>query len=231
MAHVDFTYSEFSVFKFIVVYFFSSKKSWKISCCMRGQILCTIPATRARVFAHIYFALLKRKKNQSAIFIPIAKNNKTFAVNLEYYRWYHRTCNSVLIIITYLMTSELFFYPWIVKYFTNCLHWNKSERYSGRLEKSKIEPFTKIHAFFISKTLISKARLKLAKNYAKAKQHSEAKLLQLENYSLFSSMLSSKNRRYYKKCIKNKYVYSNEIIRLMKMKMRLKMKNRSYRCD
>ena len=129
------------------------------------------------------------------------------------------------------MTSESFFYPWIVKCFTNCLYWNKSERYSGRLEKSKIQPFTKIHAFFISKTLISKARLKLAKNHAKAKQHSEAKLLQLENYSLFSSMLSSKNRRYYKKCIKNKYVYSNEIIRLMKMKMRLKMKNRSYRCD
>ena len=54
--------------------------------------------------------------------------------------------------------------------------------------------------FYISNTFISNARLKLAKNLAKAKQHSEAELLLLENYSLSSSMLSSKhNRRYSKK--------------------------------
>ena len=46
--------------------------------------------------------------------------------------------------------------------------------------------------FFISNTFISKARLKLAKNPANAKQHSEAELLPFENYSHSSFMLSSK---------------------------------------
>ena len=45
--------------------------------------------------------------------------------------------------------------------------------------------------------------MKLVKNQAKAKQHPETELLALENYSLFSSMLSSKNNsRYSKKCTK-----------------------------
>ena len=42
-------------------------------------------------------------------------------------------------------------------------------------------------------TYISKARLKLAKNQANAKQHPEAELLLFANYSHSSSMLSSKN--------------------------------------
>ena len=45
---------------------------------------------------------------------------------------------------------------------------------------SKIPPnnFTAmVHIFFISSTFISNARLKLAKNQAKAKQHPEAELL------------------------------------------------------
>ena len=47
-------------------------------------------------------------------------------------------------------------------------------------------------------------KLKLAKNQAKAKQPPEAELLLFENYSLSSSMLSSKtNLRYSKKCAKN----------------------------
>ena len=46
--------------------------------------------------------------------------------------------------------------------------------------------------FFISNTFISNARLKLAENQAKAKQHSEAKLWLFENYSYSSSTLSSK---------------------------------------
>ena len=55
----------------------------------------------------------------------------------------------------------------------------------------------------ISKTFISNDRLKLVKNQAKAKQHSEAKLLLFENYLLFSSTLSSKNnKRYSKNCTK-----------------------------
>ena len=47
--------------------------------------------------------------------------------------------------------------------------------------------------FDISSTFISNTRLKLVKNQTKAKQHSEAELLLLENYSLSSSTLSSKN--------------------------------------
>ena len=55
--------------------------------------------------------------------------------------------------------------------------------------------------------------LKLAKNQAKAKKHSETELLLIENYSLSSCTLSSKsNRRYSKKCTKNKYVCLNELM-------------------
>ena len=49
-----------------------------------------------------------------------------------------------------------------------------------------------LHAFFISNTFITNARLKRAKNQARAKQHPEAELLQFENYSLSTSTLSSK---------------------------------------
>ena len=81
------------------------------------------------------------------------------------------------------------------------------------------------HTFFISN-----ARLKLGKNQAKAKQHSEAELMLFKNYSLYLSTLSSKNnRRYSIKCAKNKCVCFNGIISLMTMKIRLKMKNRSHR--
>ena len=49
-------------------------------------------------------------------------------------------------------------------------------------------------AFFISNISASNARLKLARNQANAKQHPEAELLALENYSHYSS-------RYYPKII------------------------------
>ena len=63
-----------------------------------------------------------------------------------------------------------------------------------------------------------------------AKQHSEHELLLFENYSLSLSMLLFKNnRRYSKKCRKNKYVCLNEVISLMTMEMRLEMKKRSRR--
>ena len=80
--------------------------------------------------------------------------------------------------------------------------------------------------FFISKTFfISNTSLKLAKNQAKYKQHAEAKLLLFENYSLSSSVLSSKNnRRYSKKYAENKSVGFNKIMQLITMKMRLQMK-------
>ena len=52
---------------------------------------------------------------------------------------------------------------------------------------------TVLHAFlYVSNTFISNARLKLAKNQAKAEQHPEAELFPFENYSLCSSTWSSK---------------------------------------
>ena len=48
---------------------------------------------------------------------------------------------------------------------------------------------------------------KLQKSQAKAKQHAEAEFLLFENDLISSCRLSSKyNRRYSKKCTKNKYV-------------------------
>ena len=53
----------------------------------------------------------------------------------------------------------------------------------------------------------------MAKKQAKAKQHPDAELLLFENYLLSLSTLSSKNnRRYSKKCAKNKCVYLNNHI-------------------
>ena len=61
-----------------------------------------------------------------------------------------------------------------------------------------------MNAFFISTTFVGNRRPKLAKNQAKAKQHSEAELLLFENNPHSSSKLSSKNNRTYsKKCTKN----------------------------
>ena len=75
------------------------------------------------------------------------------------------------------------------------------------------EKISKIHAFFISDTFISNARLNLAKNQAKAKQQAEAEPLLFENSLLSSSTLSSKNsRRHSKKCSKSKYLCLNVLI-------------------
>ena len=58
------------------------------------------------------------------------------------------------------------------------------------------KPYT---LFFISKTFISNARLKLVKNQANAKQHTEAELLLSENYSHSLHTLSFKNNGTYSK--------------------------------
>ena len=81
--------------------------------------------------------------------------------------------------------------------------------------------------FFVRNTLINNAKLKLAKNQAKAKQQPEAELLLFESYSLLSSKISSKNSREYSK----KYTKTRAFVLmrlLMTMKMSLKMKNRSH---
>ena len=54
----------------------------------------------------------------------------------------------------------------------------------------------------MSNTFISNARLKLAKNQAKAKQHPEAELLLFEIFLLSSSTLSSKCIRRFQKIYK-----------------------------
>ena len=87
-----------------------------------------------------------------------------------------------------------------------------------------------LHAFFISNSFISIARLKLAKNQASVKQHPEAELLALENYSHSLFMLSTKNNRtILKNKRKNKCVCTYKII-ITKMKMKMKRK-RSHRCN
>ena len=90
-----------------------------------------------------------------------------------------------------------------------------------------------IHFFSINSTFVSNTRLKLAKDWAKAKQHTEPELLLLQNYLFSSSTLSSKNNRAYsKKCAKKQvclFVYFNEIIWLIIMKV--KKKNRSHKYD
>ena len=73
--------------------------------------------------------------------------------------------------------------------------------------------------------------LKLANNQANAKQDPEAELLTLENYSRSSPTLSNnKNRTYKQKISKNKQknncVCIHEIIRLIIMKMRMRIKKR-----
>ena len=55
--------------------------------------------------------------------------------------------------------------------------------------------YASLHAFFISNTFISNAKLKLAKKQANAKQHPEAELLTSKNYWHSSSTLSSNNSR------------------------------------
>ena len=62
--------------------------------------------------------------------------------------------------------------------------------------------------FYISNTFTGNPRLKLAKNWAKAKQHTICEFSLFGNYLLSSSTLLSKySRRYSKKCTWNKCVY------------------------
>ena len=76
---------------------------------------------------------------------------------------------------------------------------NFIEVYSEPSRASKMEHFVEIQPFFIVNTFMSNARLKLAKKQAHAKQNPDADLLLFENYSHFSSTLSSKNNRTYSK--------------------------------
>ena len=78
-----------------------------------------------------------------------------------------------------------------------------------------------LHAFFINKTFISNARLKLAKIKQKLSNTPKLKIIRL----LYP--------RYHPKIIrdilKNVEICLNQVISFMAVKMRLKMKNRSHR--
>ena len=54
------------------------------------------------------------------------------------------------------------------------------------------------------------------------------KVLPFENYSLSTPTLPSENNRTYSKNVQKKYVCLNEVIWLMTIKMRLKMKSWSH---
>ena len=69
------------------------------------------------------------------------------------------------------------------------------------------------YTFFYKQQFYKKRQAEIGKNQAKAKQHPEAELLLIENYSLSSSTLSSKNnRRFSKKRTKNKCFCFNEVV-------------------
>ena len=93
--------------------------------------------------------------------------------------------------------------------------------------KMFFDVFLQIHAFFICN-----ARLKLTKNQANAKQHSEAELLIFEIYCSHSpSTLTSKIVRHIKNKQRNKYVCVHEIIWVIIMKIKMKSNKRSHRYD
>ena len=82
------------------------------------------------------------------------------------------------------------------------------------------------------KNIFIQTRLKFAKNQANAKYHPEAKPLLVENYSLSSSTLLSKNNKTYSKNKqKNKCVCIHDIIWLIIIKTKMEMKNRLHRYD
>ena len=66
----------------------------------------------------------------------------------------------------------------------------------------------------------------MAENQGKTKKHPETEILLFENYLLYSSTASSKHTGGY-----SKNAQKTSTSRLMAMKMRLGMKNRSHRYD
>ena len=91
--------------------------------------------------------------------------------------------------------------------------------------------------FFINNTFLSNTKAETGK---KIKQKLKAKswgwtvaIWKLFAFFIYATLSSKNNRKYSKKCTKNKYVCLKEVkpIWLMSMKMRLKTKNRSRRYD
>ena len=93
-----------------------------------------------------------------------------------------------------------------------------------------VKPLSFVYLRYLhSNAFIRNARMKLAKNQVNAKQQPEAELFAIWNYSHFSSMLSFKTIGHILKTKqKNKHVCVLKILRLIIMKMRTKIKNRSF---
>ena len=99
------------------------------------------------------------------------------------------------------------------------------------MELSQTDTYLSISTFFISNNFMCSVELKLAKYQANAKQQPEAEFWLFQNYSHSLSTLSSKN---IKTCFwnaKNKPVFLHEAARLIRMKMKVRMENRSSRYD
>ena len=89
-----------------------------------------------------------------------------------------------------------------------------------------------IYTLFYKQQFYTQCQAETGKKLSNAKQHPEAELSLFKNYSLSSSTLSSKNNtRYSEKCSRNKCVCFNDVIWLMSIKIRLKVKSRSQRYD
>ena len=89
-----------------------------------------------------------------------------------------------------------------------------------------------MHAFFCKEHFDKQrqAEIEKKKNKANAKQHHETVLLLFDNYSYSSSTLSFKNNGTFLKIKqKSKRVFSHEIPRLIIIKIKMEMKNRSHR--
>ena len=84
-----------------------------------------------------------------------------------------------------------------------------------------------LHAFFYKQHFYKQSQTEIGKKLSKSLR---LNLRYLKIIPFFSTTLSPKNsRKCCKKYTKSKYVCLNEVIWLMSMKMRLKMKNRSLR--
>ena len=83
--------------------------------------------------------------------------------------------------------------------------------------------------FFYKQHSQNQSHAKIDKNQANAKQHPEAELLLIENYSHSSPTLSSTIGHILKIQQKNKCTCIYDIMRLIIMKMKMKMKNRLHR--
>ena len=96
-----------------------------------------------------------------------------------------------------------------------------------------MQTFEQIHAFFISNTFISNARLKLAKKVKQILSNTlRLNFWYLEVLGIFHPRYHPKIKGHIlKNSQRNKYACIHETMRLIIMKMKIKINNRSHRYD